>query len=44
MTIRYKIIQFESKVLFSIDAVNCFDYMASIVDELDVYEKRAPMV
>jgi len=43
MTIRYKIIQFLSKVLDSSDAVNCYDYMASVVDELYVYEKRAPM-
>jgi len=43
MTIRYKIIQFQSKVLDSIDAVNCYDYMASILDELYVYEKRAPI-
>ena len=27
-------IQFPSKVLDSIDAVNCYDYMTSIVDEL----------
>jgi len=32
MTIRYNIIQFQSKVLDSIDAVNYYDYMASIVD------------
>jgi hypothetical protein len=39
MTIRYKIIQFQSKVLDSIDAVNCYDYMVSILDNY-TYRRR----